>query len=110
MPLIDHRVVAFSWSPSSRSGRRNLGRSKYLLRRVLDRYVPKELIDRPKMGFAVPIDTWLRGPLKDWAESLLDESRLKREGILTPAPIREKWQETPLPGQGATGSILLWTC
>ncbi len=87
VPLIDHRVVAFSWQLKS-DWKARPGRGKYLLRRVLDRYVPRALIERPKMGFAVPIDSWLRGPLKDWAESLLDEARLKREGILAPAPIR----------------------
>jgi asparagine synthase (glutamine-hydrolysing) len=92
VPLIDHRVVAFSWQLNS-DWKARPGRSKYLLRRVLDRYVPRSLIERPKMGFAVPIDSWLRGPLKDWAEGLLDEARLKREGILAPAPIRQKWQE-----------------
>ena len=60
---------------------------------MLDRYVPRSLIERPKMGFAVPIDSWLRGPLKDWADALLDAARLKREGILAPEPIRQKWQE-----------------
>jgi asparagine synthase (glutamine-hydrolysing) len=92
VPLIDHRVVAFSWQLKS-DWKARPGRSKYLLRRVLDRYVPRSLIERPKMGFAVPIDSWLRGPLKDWAEGLLDENRLKREGILAPEPIRQKWHE-----------------
>jgi asparagine synthase (glutamine-hydrolysing) len=92
VPLIDHRVVAFSWQLKPEWKARS-GHSKYLLRRVLDRYVPRPLVERPKTGFAVPIDSWLRGPLKDWAESLLDEARLKREGILAPAPIREKWRE-----------------
>ena len=92
VPLLDHRVVAFAWSlPPAWKARP--GHGKYLLRRVLDRYVPPHLIERPKMGFGVPIDSWLRGPLKDWAEGLLDPARLKREGVLAPAPIAEKWRE-----------------
>ena len=92
VPLIDHRVVEFSWHLPP-EWKASPGRSKYLLRRVLDRYVPRTLIDRPKMGFAVPIDSWLRGPVRDWAESLLDENRLRSEGVLDPAPIRAKWRE-----------------
>jgi asparagine synthase (glutamine-hydrolysing) len=61
------------------------------LKKVLSRYVPPSLTNRPKTGFGIPIDSWLRGPLRGWAEELLDESRLRAEGFFEPAPIREKW-------------------
>jgi asparagine synthase (glutamine-hydrolysing) len=69
------------------------GQGKWLVRQVLERHVPCKLFERPKMGFGVPLDAWLRGPLKVWAEGLLDESRLAAEGFFNPAPIRNMWAE-----------------
>jgi asparagine synthase (glutamine-hydrolysing) len=93
MPLLDHRVVEFAWSLPLSMKIRTESQGKWLLRQVLYRYVPKHLVERPKMGFGIPLDSWLRGSLRDWAEALLDESRLRHEGYFNPAPIRKKWQE-----------------
>ena len=108
-PLLDHRVLEFAWElplALKLQGRR----SKIVLRRLLSRYVPEALFERPKTGFGVPIYRWLRGPLRDWAESLLDEQRLEHEGYLNPMPIRNVWQSL-LTGQSewAYGGELLWT-
>jgi asparagine synthase (glutamine-hydrolysing) len=92
VPLLDPRVVAFAWRVPMALKRRD-GRSKWILRQVLERHVPREIVDRPKMGFSVPIAAWLRGPLRGWAEALLDEDRLRREGFLRPGPVRRLWAE-----------------
>jgi asparagine synthase (glutamine-hydrolysing) len=92
VPLLDHRVVAYAWSLPRRLKLRG-GRGKWLLRRVLDRYVSRHLIERPKMGFGVPIDSWLRGPLREWAESLLTPARLTSYGFVRVEPVRRAWKE-----------------
>lgn len=92
VPLLDHRVAEFAWQlPVSMNVRD--GRGKWILRQVLSRYVPPTLTERPKMGFSVPISTWLRGPLKDWGEALLDRKRLNDQGFLNPDRIQGKWIE-----------------
>jgi len=92
VPFLDHRVVEFAWRlPLSMNIQH--GQGKWILRQILYKYVPSELIERPKTGFGVPIDSWLRGPLREWAEELLSEKRLSDDGFFHPAPIREKWAE-----------------
>ena len=92
VPFLDHRVVEFAWSLPLHLRWRE-GRGKWLLRRVLDRYVPRELIERPKMGFSVPLADWLRGPLREWGAELLAPGRLRAEGFLEPAVLQRFWQE-----------------
>ncbi len=92
VPLLDHRVYEFAWSlPAAWKFDRTTG--KKILREVLHRYVPKALVERPKMGFGVPVDSWLRGPLKAWAEELLSEKNLSESGLLDSALIRQRWSE-----------------
>ncbi len=99
IPFLDPRVVEFAWRlPLQMKVRPNHG--KWLLRQVLNRYVPRNLVERPKMGFGVPLDSWLRGPMREWAEALLDPSRLREEGFFDPAAVRVKWNDH-LSGRGA---------
>lgn len=105
VPLLDHRIVEFAMSLPMEYKLRN-GVDKWVLREVLYKYVPKRLIERPKMGFGVPLGEWLRGPLRDWCENLLDEKRLNEEGFFNSQIIREKWIEH-LSGKRNWG-VQLW--
>jgi asparagine synthase (glutamine-hydrolysing) len=99
IPFLDHRVVEFAWSlPQTMKVRPNEG--KWILRQVLNRYVPRQLVERPKMGFGIPLNSWLRGPMCDWAEALLDPRRLQQEGFFNPEAVREKWTDQ-LSARGA---------
>jgi asparagine synthase (glutamine-hydrolysing) len=92
MPLLDHRVVEFA-SRIPESIKRRDGVSKWPLRNILAASVPRRLTDRPKMGFCTPMDRWLRGPLRDWAEAQISEERLRREGFFEPAELRKLWDQ-----------------
>jgi asparagine synthase (glutamine-hydrolysing) len=92
VPLLDHRIVEFAWRLPL-DFKIHQGQGKWILKKVLNKYVPEKFFKRPKMGFGIPIDSWLRGPLKDWAGDLLSEGRLKREGYLNPEMVSIKWQE-----------------
>ncbi|MHB8486129.1 MAG: asparagine synthase (glutamine-hydrolyzing) [Candidatus Acidiferrales bacterium] len=99
VPYLDPRVVEFAWRLGFASKIRR-GEGKIPLRSILYRHVPRDLVDRPKFGFGIPLDSWLRGPLREWAEALLDEKRLRNEGYFDPLPIRRIWTDH-LAGQGA---------
>ena len=92
VPLLDHRVVAFAWRLPMRLKLRR-GKTKWALRQVLYRHVPAELVDRPKMGFGIPVGDWLRGPLRDWAGDLLSVDNIRRHGLLDPTPVTTAWQD-----------------
>jgi asparagine synthase (glutamine-hydrolysing) len=90
-PFLDKDVVEFAWQLPMNLKLRN-GQGKWILRELLYKYVPKKLVERPKMGFSIPLDDWLRGPLREWAEPLLDEHRLIAEGYINPIPVRRAWE------------------
>lgn len=92
VPLLDHRVVEHAWR-LPRDHKIRSGETKWVLRRVLERYVPRALFERPKMGFAVPIDRWLRGPLRDWAGDLLGSRALAEDGLFNVGLVRRRWEE-----------------
>ena len=105
-PFLDRDVVEFAWRLPMSMKLRD-GKGKWILRLLLDRHVPRALIDRPKMGFGIPLDQWLRGPLREWAAGLLSEERLRREGYLHPAPITGAWRKH-LRGEADNG-YRLWS-
>jgi asparagine synthase (glutamine-hydrolysing) len=92
LPFLDHRIVEFAWQLPAHQKIR-LGETKWILRQVLYRYVPRSMIERPKQGFGVPLAAWLRGPLRDWAESLLAPEILRQQGFFDACQVREKWDE-----------------
>jgi len=105
VPMLDHRLVGLALSlPLSILRAEN--KTKWPLRQLLYKHIPRELVERPKMGFGVPIDAWLRGALRDWAEALLDERRLREDGFFRPEAIRRAWSEH-LSGQ-RNNQYLLW--
>ncbi len=106
IPLLDHRVVELAWRASTELCYHD-GRGKWPLRSLLAKHIPAKLIDRPKMGFAVPLNEWLRGPLKDWAADLLTPARLQREGWFQPDPIWRRWQDLQAGGDGH--ELALWS-
>lgn len=92
VPMLDHRVVEFAWSLPLDLKIKN-GQGKWILRELLSKYVPKELVDRPKMGFGVPLHNWLRGPLLDWSQDLLDPIKLRNQGYFNVEAVQQKWNE-----------------
>ena len=105
-PFLDRDVIEFAWSLPMGMKLRG-GQGKWLLRKLVDRHVPAALMNRPKMGFGIPLDDWLRGPLREWAEGLLAEDRLRQEGFFDPKPIRTTWLRH-LRGEGSYG-YRLWS-
>jgi asparagine synthase (glutamine-hydrolysing) len=92
VPFLDHKIVELAWRLPLYMKIRD-GQGKWILRQLLYKYVPKQLIERPKQGFAIPLGQWLRGPLRTWAEQLLDPIRINREGFFSSEAIQQKWKE-----------------
>ena len=92
VPFLDHKFIEYVWK-IPHSHKFNNGEGKRVLKKILNKYIPKNLTERPKMGFGIPIGSWLRGPLKDWAENLLDEKKISQEGYINPKLITYKWKE-----------------
>lgn len=106
VPFLDHEIVEYAWQLPQRLKIRD-GHGKWILKQITHKHIPKELMERPKMGFGVPIDQWLRGPLKEWAENLLDAKTIQKQGLLKADYVHKKWQEH-LSGK-RNWSHQLWT-
>ena len=106
MPLLDRRIAEFAWR-LPRKLRLLDGVGKWPLRAILHKHVPRELVERPKMGFGIPLDLWLRGGLKAWASDLLSPARLRRQGLLNPAAVDEAWKS--FLSSGPHSSTQIWT-
>ena len=110
IPLLDHRLVEFAWTLPADMKVRN-GQGKWILRQVLNTFVPAPLMDRPKMGFAIPLESWLRGPLKEWANDLLSESRVREQGFLNAEVVAREWSQLCAGGGGhqhKVWALLMW--
>lgn len=108
-PFLDHRVASMAWQLPLALKLRD-GAGKWALRQLLDRHIPRPLIDRPKAGFAMPIGPWLRGPLRNWADDMLDPALIRRQGWLKPEPVQRIWR-AHLAGEDHTTqlwSVLMW--
>ena len=103
-PLLDHRVAEFALALPLKRKYRN-GQMKWLLRQVAYRHIPAKLLDRPKQGFEMPVGAWLRGPLRGWAESLLDLRRMEADGYLHPAPVGQRWEQHLRGIDGGAGKL-----
>ena len=110
VPLLDHRLVEFAWTLPADMKVRN-GQGKWILRQVLNTFVPAPLMDRPKMGFAIPLESWLRGPLKEWANDLLSEPRVREQGFLNADVVAHEWSQFCAGGgwrQHKVWALLMW--
>ena len=108
--LLDHRLVEFAWTLPADMKVRN-GQGKWIVRQVLNRFVPAPLLDRPKMGFAIPLESWLRGPLREWASELLDERRVREQGFLNADVVAQEWRQLCAGGgahQHKVWALLMW--
>ena len=91
VPFLNKEVIALAWKLPLKYKLRD-GKGKWILRKILNKYVPRKLVERPKMGFDMPIDLWLKGPLREWVEDLINEKKLKEENLLNPVLVRKKWK------------------